>query len=68
MTEPRNHMYLRSEIRDQVTALALVMARCQRCGHVPPDYAAGYMDALVAVLTTFGVELPPPLQRGEVRP
>lgn len=62
--EPKNHVFLRSEIRDQVTALALVMARASSVCAVPAEYAAGYTDALIAVLVTFGVELPTYLQQG----
>lgn len=66
--EPKNYMFLRSEIRDQVTALALVMVRASTVCAVPAEYAAGYMDALTAVLVTFGVELPAHLQHGRVTP
>jgi hypothetical protein len=66
---PKNHMYLRTEIRDMVTAIALAHTTTVRAaGTVSPDYTAGYMDALTAVLATFGIELPSQLQRGEVRP
>lgn len=66
--EPKNYMFLRSEIRDQVTALALVMVRASTVCAVPAEYAAGYTDALTAVLVTFGVELPAHLQHGGVTP
>jgi hypothetical protein len=56
--EPKNYMYLRSEIRSQVAALALAAANVGAAGCVNVEYAAGYIDALRAVLVTFGVELP----------
>lgn len=64
--EPRNHMYLRSEIRDMLTAIALVMRDAEVVG-ADAAYAAGYLDALRTVAASFGVELPPahdgPVQR-----
>lgn len=56
--DPRNHMYLRSEIRDMLTAIALVVRNAEAMG-ADPAYAAGCMDTLRTVAVSFGIQLPP---------
>ena len=63
--DPKPHAYLRSEITSMVTALALGAANMSAAGAANPDYTAGYIDALRAVLVAFGVELPSQFQRGQ---
>lgn len=62
--DPRNHMFLRSEIRDVLTAVAATLALAERAGAVLPEgYRAGQMDALRAVAVALGIELPQDTRR-----
>jgi len=63
--DPKPHVYLRSEITSTVTALALCATNMSAAGAANPDYTAGYIDALRAVLVAFGVEMPSQFQRGQ---
>ena len=57
--DPRNHILLRSEIRDAITAAALTLALAERAGATyPPGYIDGHMDALRSVAVALGIELP----------
>ncbi len=62
--DPRNHMFLRSEIRDVFTAVAATLALAERAGAVFPDgYRDGQMDALRTVAAALGIELPQDTRR-----
>jgi hypothetical protein len=64
--EPKNHVFLRSEIRDAITAAALTLALAGRAGATyPPGYVDGHMDALRTLAVALGIELPP--QNGTVQ-
>lgn len=52
MGEPVPHMYLCSEIRNILAAVALAA----RAGNHSAEYAAGFEDALTAVAVGLGLE------------
>lgn len=50
--EPQRHVYLRSELRDLLAAVALAAAS----GNHSAEYAAGFEESLTAVAVGLGLE------------